>query len=197
MLGYYMYLYWETLVTELTLCSTYIPCFLLYSKMPNNYELYYISTLIGFILIVYLCLIYKWLNFDQKMRWEEVNGDDKSLKVSKILLNGWDWSIDTQHEMTEMRKVIARETKLTVDEERIKFTVKHRSAQEKAKLFGIRVATFTFSFFILCCGWAAIIAVNLYEKDLEEFFNGVEILNYVVRLLQINSIRVDLCLHWW
>ncbi len=80
-----------------------------------------------------------------------------------------------------MRKVVARETKLTLDEERIKFRVKNRTAAEKAKLFGIRIATFTISFFILCCGWAAIIAVNLYESDIEEFFNEIDILNYIVR----------------
>ncbi len=33
------------------------------------------------------------------MRWEEVNGDDKSFKVSKLFFNSWDWSIDTVHEM--------------------------------------------------------------------------------------------------
>jgi len=186
MLGYYMYLLWDDIITDMSLCSTYIPCFTLFSRFPDGYELYYLCTIIGFILVGFFCIIYKWLTFDQKMRWEEVSGENKQFAVSKLFFNSWDWSIDTSHEMQELRKVVARETKLTIDEERIRLRVKNRKAAEKAKLLGIRIGTFIVSFFILCIGWSAIVAVNLYESDIEDFFSEIDILDYVVNHYHVN-----------
>jgi len=98
LLGFYLYLEWDI---KTDICATYIPCFLLYSRFPSGYTLYYLFTIIGFILIIFFTIIYMWLKFDKKMHWEEVNGDN-SMVVSKIFFNSWDWSIDTQHEMQEM-----------------------------------------------------------------------------------------------
>lgn len=58
-----------------------------------------------------------------------------------------------------MKKVVVREIRLTTDEERIKLKVKNRSAAEKAKLFILRIFTFSVSFAILCIGWAGVVAI--------------------------------------
>lgn len=88
---------------------------MLYSRFPNSYELYYTFTLIGFVLLVFMCNMYTWMKFDKMMRWDELN-EDKEMIVSKIFLNAWDWSTDTKAEMDELRRVKKREIKLTIDE---------------------------------------------------------------------------------
>ena len=77
--------------------------------------------------------------------------------------------------------MVVREIKLTADEERIKLKVKNRKAAEKAKLFILRIVTFSVSFGILCIGWAGVVAIEYYETVITNYFNDIYIVNYIVR----------------
>eukprot|EP00347_Sterkiella_histriomuscorum_P016287 403353765 len=175
----YLYYLWDT---RTSFCVRIIPCMLLFSRYPNGKELYYIFTLIAFILFVFVCNMYKWMNFDKKMRWDDLNGDKEKV-ISKIFFNAWDWSTDTQSELLELKTAKLREVKLTVEEEKIKGRIKNRTKKEKAKLIALRTTTFIISFFILCSGWAAIVAVYLYEADIESYFTHINIIKYIASFI--------------
>lgn len=113
-----------------SLCINFIPCMILYSRFPNGKELYYLFTIIGFILIVFICNMYKWMVFHKLMKWDEIHGDHEK-PLSKLFFNAWDWSIDTRPEYIEKQKATVRQLQLTQDEAKIKVKIKNRSQKEK------------------------------------------------------------------
>ncbi|CDW85244.1 UNKNOWN [Stylonychia lemnae] len=169
MQGYYFYLNWDI---RTDLCIKVIPCMMLYSRYPNGYELFYLFTLIGFLLLVFIFNMRTWMKFDIMMKWDKLNGD-QDFVVSKMFFNSWDWSVDNMIERDEQKKVKQRELKLTVYEERIKYKIKNRSRSDKLKLLCRRITTFIISFMILCIGWTAIVGANLYETEIIAYFKEI------------------------
>lgn len=101
------------------LCIIVIPCLFLYSRYPEGYEIWYVSTILGFILIVFFAVMSKWMTFDKLMKISELREGSKG-HIARMFCNSWDWSINNQYESSEMRRVNERELKLTIDEEKIK-----------------------------------------------------------------------------
>ena len=86
------------------LCIIVIPCVILYSRINSDYGLYYISTFLGFLLIIFISVMYKWMSFDQIMKKDDLKEINKN-NLSKMFFNAWDWTIHTNYELNETRRV--------------------------------------------------------------------------------------------
>lgn len=153
-----------------TLCSYVIPCIMLYSRFPGyEYQIYYVLTLIAFLIIMFISIMGKWMNFDKLMKIDELKNTRKN-NVAQMYFNLWDWSINNSHEAFEMRSIYQRELKLQIDEEKIRSIIRNRTQSDKVKLIFRRVITVSISIVILVCGWGGIVMVNYYEKDIANYF---------------------------
>ena len=139
--------------------------------------------MIGFILINFIMLMHKFMSFHRIMTLDEVSGQ-KRFPLGELFFNGWDWSTDTKIEKAEALKISLRETKLTLDEGKVKNLINTRKASEKAALFARRALTTTLSALILISGWALIIVVHIYAFEITSFFKGIPFINYVVSIYQ-------------
>ena len=106
--------------------------------------------------------MYEWVQFDLLKKENQLN-EDKHIKYSKMLLNPWDWTMDTSFDSKQLKKVVLNEVKLNMDEEKIKELVAKRLKIEKTSLFIRRLITFTLNIGILCAGWVFIVYLYLNE----------------------------------
>eukprot|EP00347_Sterkiella_histriomuscorum_P009525 403340873 len=162
-------------------CSTGIfkmPCFTFYSRFHTDDEFYYSLTLELFIIIGIFMSLYKWVQFDL-LKKERSLYEDQKKKFSKIFFNMWDWSTNNSYESYQLKNALRMEIKLNIDEDKIKETIKQRKSLEKTKLFIRRILTFILNTLILLCGWGLILLVNIYQSDIQNYFESFSILKYV------------------
>jgi hypothetical protein len=111
--------------------------------------------------------ISKWVGFDLLRKKRELY-EDKKKRFSRLVLNCWDWkAANNGYESRELKTALRMEVKVNLDEERIRQIIGLRTNLEKTKLFIRRTVTLTLSTLLLLAGWAGIVALSLYEKDIQ------------------------------
>jgi hypothetical protein len=86
----------------------------------------------------------------------------------------WDWqSANTNFEGRSLATGIRVELKTNLDEDRIKAEIDKRTAIEKSKLFIRRLFTLAINTLLLILGWVGIIAISIFNKDIQSKLSGV------------------------
>jgi hypothetical protein len=145
-----------------------MPCFLFYSRFDKDSDHLFALSLISFMVIGMFISIYKWIQFDLLRKKRELY-EDKKKKYSKLFFNMWDWrTANTNFEGRSLATGIRVEFKTNLDEDRIKAEIDKRTAIEKSKLFIRRLSTLAINTLLLILGWGGIIAISLFNKNIQE-----------------------------
>ena len=157
-----------------------MPCFLFYSRFDKDSDHLFALSLIAFMVLGIFISIYKWIQFDLLIKKRELY-EDKKKKYSKLFFNMWDWrTANTNFEGRSLATGIRVELK--------------RTAIEKSKLFIRRLSTLVVNIILLILGWGGIIAISIYNKDIQSKLSGVKYVKEVskfvppIALTAINAI---------
>ena len=160
-----------------------MPCFLFYSRFDKDSDHLFALSLIAFMVLGMFISIYKWIQFDLLIKKRELY-EDKKKKYSKLFFNMWDWrTANTNFEGRSLATGIRVELKTNLDEDRIKAEIDKRTAIEKSKLFIRRLSTLVVNIILLILGWGGIIAISIYNKDIQSKLSGVKYVKEVSKFV--------------
>jgi 2-polyprenyl-3-methyl-5-hydroxy-6-metoxy-1,4-benzoquinol methylase len=118
-------------------------------------------------------LLLKNLNVQPGMMIADIGAGSgyHSTLLSKRVGSGKVYAVDVELEMIAFLK------------DRIKAEIDKRTAIEKSKLFIRRLSTLVVNIFLLILGWGGIIAISIYNKDIQSKLSGVKYVKEVSKFV--------------
>ncbi|KAL3660681.1 hypothetical protein V7S43_014435 [Phytophthora oleae] len=163
-----LYLYQQLSSTNWLAYSGVIPTFLqLPGYFPDEAFVYSVILLcMEALLLVFT--IHKWIAEDRMSKAvQAVENASEKPKYSRILLNAWDFSLTTQDQVSDLKKTIAEQVKLAMEEEKRAETIKLRTKKQKYILYMRRLIAFIFYLTIQAASWFLIILLTTQSSQLQ------------------------------
>lgn len=105
--------------SDQTWCSSYIPCFLYYSRFGEEEAFVFSITYIAIIFILFFGVLYKW-SISKKHNLLEMLFDDENTHYSKVVLNPVNWANDSQRRLDNAKFQLKNILSIGVRESEIK-----------------------------------------------------------------------------
>ncbi|KAK1944433.1 Transmembrane channel-like protein 1 [Phytophthora citrophthora] len=156
--------------------SGVIPTFLqLPGYFPDEAFMYSVILLSMEVLLLVFTL-HKWIVEDRMSKAVQAveNASEKNSntarsqpKYSRILLNAWDFSLTSHDQVSDLRKTIAEQVKLVMEEEKRADTIKSRTKKQNYILYTRRLIAFIFYLAIQAASWYLIILLTTQSSQLQ------------------------------
>ncbi|KAF1793372.1 Anoctamin [Phytophthora cactorum] len=148
--------------------SGVIPTFLqLPGYFPDEAFVYTVVLILMEVLLV-LFTLRKWVAEDRMSKTVQAaeNASEKP-KYSRILLNAWDFSLTTQDQVSDLKKTIAEQVQLAMEEEKRAETIKSRTKKQRYILYVRRFVAFVFYMAIQAASWYLIILLTTQSSQIQ------------------------------
>ncbi|KAE8999854.1 hypothetical protein PR001_g8800 [Phytophthora rubi] len=128
----------------------------------------YSAILIWMEILLLLFTLRKWIAEDRMSKAvQAVENASEKPKYSRILLNAWDFSLTTSDQVSDLKKTIAEQVKIAMEEEKRAETIKSRTKKQKYILYARRFVAFIFYMMIQAASWYLIILLTTQSSQLQ------------------------------
>ncbi|KUF74980.1 Transmembrane channel protein 7 [Phytophthora nicotianae] len=118
--------------------------------------------------LLLLFTLRKWVAEDRMSKTvQAVENTSEKPKYSRILLNAWDFSLTTQNQVSDLKKTIAEQVQLAMEEEKRAETIKSRTKKQRYILYARRFVAFVFYVAIQAASWYLIILLTTQSSQIQ------------------------------
>ncbi|ETO61574.1 hypothetical protein F444_20472 [Phytophthora nicotianae P1976] len=163
-----LYLIHQPSTTDWLTFSGVFPTFLQLPGYFPDEAFVYTVVLIWMEGLLLLFTLRKWVAEDRMSKTvQAVENASEKPKYSRILLNAWDFSLTTQNQASDLKKTIAEQVQLAMEEEKRAETIKSRTKKQRYILYARRFVAFVFYVAIQAASWYLIILLTTQSSQIQ------------------------------